>query len=248
MSDKNLTVAKETAIGAPRAPRAPSGFEGIDFSELPIPRLRLLQDVSKAVKARLGVPGQFENSITKEIFDGPLELVPIRVNMGAVYIETGEGLKCKSADGRVNMNGQACAQCPFNEYWRQFKPDGKPPKCAGTVDFLMIDRKTLTEQVPSIMMLTFSKTSYKIGKEALAAARFSGRDLYARAMSVSSWSDHRKKGDFKSFEVKPAGLLSPEELKVAAHWASWFSGAPVNIDEAHDDVAPGAAAHPVDDF
>jgi len=212
---------------------APSGFEDVDSGEFMVPRLKLLQDLSDAVKKRKsGKAGQFENSISEEVMDGPLELVCVSAKNGAVYLVQGEGKKCGSPDGITSDNGDCCKECPYDEYWGAFKGD-EPPKCSGTVDIIVIPRSALKSMLPEseAMLVSFMKTSRKIGRRLISMARATGKPLYARSYNFNSVEDHHKKGDFFNFKIDSNPWLSQDEFNVAAQLCARLQGMKIKTND-----------------
>jgi len=225
---KAITKQETTAIATPS--HAPLGFDDIDMDDLIIPRLRLLQALSEAVTSEKGKSGQFQNSLTEEVFDGPLEFIPLMFKNGAVYFQPGEGLKCKSVDGVTSINGDRCAECPFNEYWKKWKDD-KPPQCAGTKEFTIAQRSTITDAAPNIMVLTFMKTSFGLGKKLISMARLTGQDLFANSYSLESIKTKNDKGTFFNFGLAKGNPLDQKEYDAAMHWYKTLNQMEVKVHE-----------------
>ncbi len=130
---KDLQVAAPTPLATPASNVA--GFEHMSPDDLVIPRLRLLQGLSEAVTDERGKPGDWELTVADQIFTSPLTIIPLSVRNGAVLLEQGKGLVCRSNDGLKNMSGTPCSQCPYDSYYKEWV-DGVAPKCAATKDFL----------------------------------------------------------------------------------------------------------------
>jgi len=224
-----IATKKETAIDVHHTPR---GFENFDIKDMIFPRLRLLQGLSKAVTDGVGSIGQFQDSLTEEILGNTVEIVLLGLRNGAVYFKRGEGMKCKSEDGIKSIRGDTCEQCPFDEYWATWKPDGDPPGCSGTKEFISLLRPSLKEQ-PYPIIVSFMKTSYGLGKRLASMARFTGKDIFARSYIIGSEMVKNEKGSFSKFTIKPNGDLDKEEFKTAEKWFEMVKG--VNIKTQDDD-------------
>lgn len=219
---KELAKKEQTSLAASDDDGL-SGFEDFDMEGLVIPRLRLLQPLSEACDDGRGKPGQYENSLTNDIYDSPLELVLLSAKNGAVYMDTADGLVCKSNDGKVSIKGDECKHCPYNEYYKDWK-DGEPaPKCSATIDLVVVPRHTLSGDMPHVMMMSFIKTSYKVGKKLMSMARYSGKKLYAKSYNFESVKQKNDKGTFYNFNPKAVGFLSDDEYLKAKELAETFS-------------------------
>ncbi len=228
---KAVVVPVATAL--PAVPtQAPKGFDDFDMEDLIVPRIRLLQSLSDAVQKNQGKIGEFQDSLSEETLGSSLEIVLLNFKNGAIYFKQGEGMKCKSNDGIFNMQGVKCTSCPYGEYYGKFHEDGTPPGCSASKEFLVVRRESLKTQ-PYPMLLSFIKTSLKMGKKLISMARLTGQDIFAHAYTVTSVADQRPKGKFANYEIRPAGKLTPEELAVASEYHNIFAAKKI---QAHDDL------------
>lgn len=217
---KDIATRQETAVDINRSPR---GFDNFKMEDLIIPRVRLLQGLSKAVSDGEGKMGQFQDSLTGELVGDSLELVLLGMKNGAVYFKTGKGMICKSNDGIISVKGDVCRQCPYkdefgnSEYWGKFHEDGSPPGCSGTKEFITL-KKDSVGSMPYPMLLSFLKTSYGLGKRLASMARLSGEDIFARSYVIGSEKVQNDKGTFSKFTIKQGEKLTEDELKIAEKW------------------------------
>ena len=216
----SLTVGSQTA----------RGFENFRQEDLIVPRLRLLQGLSKAVTDGKGKMGDFQDSLTEENLGLEIEVVLMGLKNGAVYFMP-EGMKCKSEDGMRSKNGDTCLACPYGEYWGKFHEDGTPPGCAGTKEFVAVTRKTLQGIENRPMIITFLKTSYGLGKRLASMARLTGKDIFAKSYVLKSERMQNKKGSFATFTVAPGADLPADELKASEGWYNMLSTVKVQATE-----------------
>lgn len=236
---KELVKPAETAVAARPPQEELLGFEGWDASELIIPRLRLLQGLSQAVTDGRGSIGNYENSIDGEITRGPLEVVVLGVANGAIYFVQGEGMKCKSSDGITSFRGESCEACPFGVYHKgEWSDSGKPPACSSTKDVIITTRESLSEGVPMPAILTFSKTSYGIGRKFMSAMRFSGTHIFGVSWIIGSAKDKNDKGIFAVPSFKKGSKLNPEELETAKAFYHTINQVRMDKLKVHDEVSP----------
>ena len=213
---------------------APTGFEDVEMDDLIIPRLKLLQSLSLGVVSGDGKPGQFQNSVTEEVFDSPVEIVPLSFKKSAVYLVPGEGLKCRSDDGITSINNDKCEDCPFGEYWKVFK-ENKPPKCCGTYDYVVVTKDSITDDIPNVSLFTFMKTGYKLGRKLISMARLGGKYLYSKSYSIGSTPEKGDMGPYQGITIKPSGNLNADELNACAELAKTFTAKAVTTTHPIED-------------
>ena len=231
---KQIATKQETAM-APVSGTVARGFENFKTEDLIIPRLRLLQGLSQAVIDGVGKMGQFQDSLSGEIIGDSIEVVLLGMRNGAVYFEAGEGMRCKSNDGIANMEGVRCVDCPYGEYHsRPWGKDASPPKCSSTKEFICITRATAQGKEHKPIVVSFLKTSYKMGRKLASIARLTGRDIFADAYVVSSSTMKGPKGTYSVLEVKQNGWLTAEEFKSAEGWYKNIGASNVIVHEASE--------------
>lgn len=186
----------------------------IPADKMIIPRLSLLQALSDAVQEDGQKQGTYQNTVTNENYGETLLLIPIvKPAYGALYIEQGEGLKCKSTDGITNMHGDKCEQCPFNAHYNTWV-DNRPPKCSATIDLLCLEATTLTP-----MVLTFRSVSYKAGQRFITALAMSAK---AQAYRIGARREKNDRGTFYTVDPKGSQPLTEEQYKAAMQWRERF--------------------------
>ena len=209
-------------------------FKSFLSSDVPIekasvPRLSLLQSNSEAVQV-LGHPaGTFEHGLSHTNYGKKINLTPIRISFGALYMVKGEGrknLKCKSPDGVTSIHGSKCAECPFGVYYKQWGKDGSKPKCSETVDFIAI-----TDSMDPIS-ITFRNTSFKEGKKLASALKF---NQTLKSFDMTSVLEKNDEGTF--FVPKVLGFQDIDQMQyeAACQWREQVSKGGVNIeDDSHE--------------
>lgn len=224
-----VTKPKEKAVILNKKPK---GFENFEIKDLVIPRIRLLQGLSKAVTDGVGKLGHFQDSLTNEVLGDAIEIVLIGMKNGAVYFKPGKGMVCKSDDGIVSVEGAQCAECPYGEYWGKFKPNKQPPACSGAKEFVVLKRSSIKEN-PYPMLLSFIKTSYGMGKRLASMARLSGEDLFARSYTIGSEKVQNDRGTFSKFTIRQNGRLGSDELGIVETWFEMMQK--INVRSHEDD-------------
>lgn len=198
------------------------GFETESGREdLLIPRVKLLQPLSPEVQELDMKAGQIINSLTKEVL--PVEFVPVFVFKEYIRFnardEKSEGYDDKYAPGAL-MWKTSDPNAPEVEQTK-FGPNGERPLGQQVLNFF--------SYFPGCTMpiiVSFSKTSYKTGKQLYSLAKFCGGDMFSRKYTLSAKKETNDSGIFWVFQVAPAGMSSPEEHKTAeALWESFSSKA-----------------------
>lgn len=212
------------------------GFEGIDKSDLLIPRAKLLQPLSpEVVEEQLAnaKAGQIRNSLTKELL--PSRVVPI------FCFKT--WMRFNSRDSKAE--GFHAAYAPGGLIWRStnpsdpkvieeagFGPNGEVPLALTFLNFFSF--------FPSVSMpiiLSFSKTSYKTGKQLLSLARFCGGDMWSRAYQLGATLQTNEKGSYYVFSVTTLGESTAEERTHTEAWWKTFSDQATNL-KIHEEESP----------
>ena len=204
--------------------------EDIPTDKILIPRINLLQALSDAVQSDGQKQGTFNNSITKENYGETVNLIPLSIKFGALYLEKGVGMKCRSADGVTNMFGDSCAKCPFNVNYKTWH-EGKPPKCTQTVDLLALETETMQPAV-----LTFRATSYKEGLRLATQLKLSRQAIAVRIGGFKDKNDH---GTFFILKMLAVTPLSKEQHEIALKWREMLKQSAY---EVADENAEGSAA------
>lgn len=237
-----MAPAGTAAMVAPGAPKR--GLEQeIDVKDIIIPRARLLQPTTPEV-AEQSVPGakmgELMNSITKRIL--PKEFVAI-----AFFKNWGRFNPRKKDDP-----GFDAAHEPGATIWISFDkddprvkkeaewgPNNEKPLATAFLNFLAFFPG---EIMPVI--LSFSKTSYKAGKQLLSLATMCEGDLFSRKYRVATETRKNDQGTFAVMKVEAAGLPTPEEAATAEAWYEQYgkSVTTLRMDAQVDEEVPGSPA------
>ena len=200
------------------------GFEGMkmDKADLIIPRAKLLQALSPEVAEGTmdgAKPGQIINSLLLAVL--PARVVPIF---------------CFKSYFRFNSRDEQSENfnpdyAPGAMIWRSTDPDdprvieeaafgenGEPPRALTCLNFF-----SLFPGVAMPIICSFSKTSYRPGKQLLSLARFCGGDMWSRAYQLGSALQKNDKGTYYTFTVTTLGESSAEERSQAEAWWGMFS-------------------------
>ena len=226
------------------------GLEGgVDKEDLLIPRAQLVQALSPEITDRelkklypnLTV-GSIINSLTKE----PLGECFVPVFMFKNYARFNPR---KKDDPAYNKNLEPGAMIwrsndPLDKRVQEetkFGPNGEPPAAITFMNFF-----SYFPGSPMPIIISFSKTSYKTGKQLLSLAKFGGGDLFSRRYRIFSDMETNDIGTYAVFKIQPAGQASPNEYATCERLWNDFSGKAKEIKVHDEDESTVAADNPDD--
>lgn len=245
LSRNDFSQLGETAIGA---------------DDIQMPRLKLLQGLSKAVVDQEAAPGNFWNSLTSENYGPVVKVVPVLGFKNRVYLEQGKGLMCRSIDmlHGIGNPGIVCADCALKD-WPEDRSAGGP-KCRESRNWVglivgasgEIARKKGDGTVPTAIdfeepqFIVLQFTSMASG----AAKKLNGLYMNSRLSNPTlTWSDlvftltassaKTDKGAFFLPEIRPAGRSTDAQKAAAQALLGFISGRTLVVDVDADDDAPG---------
>lgn len=228
---------KSTAVVAPpKGSLATLQAKGRGFEEdtqredLIIPRAKLLQSMSPEIQAGekdLKV-GQIINSLTKEVL--PSVFIPIfkftqwirfnpRDPKAAGYLKdfgAGDVIWRSSDpyDARVQAEGK-------------FGEDGSKPLATKFLNFF-----SYFPGVTMPVIVSFSASSFKTGKQLLSLAQFTGGDMFSKGYALSAAKEQNDMGTFYVLKVDAKGPASPEDFKFAERLWQDFHAKEIKVDES----------------
>ncbi|HET9869566.1 MAG TPA: hypothetical protein VFR02_03590 [bacterium] len=233
---KDLAARPSGAIAAP----AGRGLEQeVDPRDIILPRARLMQPTTPEVIEQ-SVPGArmgaLMNSITKDIL--PMEFVPI-----VFFKNWGRFNPRKKDDPHFDP-----AHEPGDTIWLSFDrddprvvkeaawgPNGEKPAATAFLNFL-----AYFPGQPMPLILSFSKTSYKAGKQLLSLATMLGGDLFSHKYRITTETHKNDQGTYAVMKVDPAGAASPEEQKAGEAWWAQYGKTITSV--RMDDLKPEETA------
>ena len=227
-------VKKEnTALMNPRTSQR--GFEGgIDQGDLIIPRAKLMQALSPELVEGLEKVkvGSIINSLTKEIL--PQEFIPIFMFKNFIRFNP------RSKDdpnfdpdfelGAVIWKSNDALDPKVQEQTK-FGPNGEKPVATTFLNFF-----SYFSGSPMPIIVSFSKTSYKSGKQLLSLAKFCGGDMFARRYRLTSSMESNDIATYAILKVAPIGEPTPEEFKICEKLWNDFSARAKDIHVHEEEV------------
>jgi hypothetical protein len=232
-----ITTKETSSIVVPNQPAR--GFDSMDAQEdLIIPRAKLLQAMSPELadkefrKKNPGVGvGNIINSLTKE----PLPETFIPIFMFKNWIRFNPR---NSAEAGFDPNFG-----PGDIIWRTADPqdpkvaeasfgaNGEKPLATAFLNFFCY-----FEGATMPIIVSFSKTSYKAGKQLLSLAKFANVDMFARKYRLFSEMESSDVAQYAVFKVDVCGKASDEEYKIGEGLWTEFAQEAKNI-KVHDEAA-----------
>lgn len=192
------------------------GLEHLRARDMAWPRLRLIQKTSPEVDTREAQPGQVLNDLTKQIVvdvDSELSFVPVLHFLSWIEwapIEEGGGLLGAS----MKPDSELAARSMAGELNRAGKP-----AVTEYHNFLCVlpDVKDLAGN-PAVVLVSFFKTSYKVGRRLLMLAKMRNTPIFAGKYVLSTKMVTRGKNTWYEYEVNnaPQGGWAPKELYESA--------------------------------
>lgn len=197
------------------------GFEeGVHNEDLIIPRAKLLQPTAEELTqdGNQFRAGQIINSLTKEVLPGVF--IPI--------LYTKEYMRFNGRKGQPSYDpafesGQLMWRTKDENDERvktqcAFGPNGEVPLALTVLSFMCLFEG---QDMPTI--LSFTKTSYKAGRNLLSLAKFGGGDMFSKKYKLSTVAMKGDEGNYFVLKVDPAGKCSEEEFAKAEGYFSTFA-------------------------
>lgn len=228
MSEEQKALAKKEEgklrlSGSDGAKQA-AGFDEVDKEDLKMPRLAILQGLSKLCVEGKAKMGEIGNSITREVYGNSIEFIPLFMFKTRAMFEVGKGLVMLSRDNiTVTMGlgehevyvGKPVEEVPGSS-WK-----GKEPPTFNLVyniPSVIVDR--LGDFPVSLAMM---KTAVKPAKDFISMAKFSGEDMFARVYKLSSKIESNDKGTYAVPVIEFLRRATDEEYIAAKKlFDSWY--------------------------
>ena len=232
--ENEMQKQQSTAIATPQG----RGFEEpTDKEDLLIPRAKLYQGLPvEQEQYPDGKPGQVLNSVTKEVL--PDLFIPIFKFTRYVKFNPREK-NSPFFDANVGL-GDVCWEStdPYDPRvvdGIKFGPNGEAPEVTKILNFFC-----QFQGVPMPIVISFSKTSMKAGKQLMTIAQFSGGDLFSKKYKLGVQKQENEKGSYWVLTISPAGIPTNEEYAECARLWENFHMKPIEVhkDEVKKDEVP----------
>lgn len=240
MSDQELEKKQETAVALNTSRR---GLEEPDDQEdLIIPRVMLIQYTKPKtveIDPKVHIPGTIMNSLTKEIFPldaaGGVIFVPILKKKNWIKFNP-----MKKEDPKFDASVEPGAVIwksddpmdPKVLAGKDFGPNGEPPAVTAFINFLVFVPGS--GKMP--VMLSFSKSSHKAGKELISLARLSDGDLFSWRYRLKAKPEKNDLGEFFVLKVEKIGPNEGDDFKHCEKLWNEFHSRTLKVDEPAADA------------
>lgn len=212
-----------------------TGKENIGNEDIEIPRLKLMQGLSKELEDYNDLrKGNFFHTASETIFDEPFEIVPVYLDRGYILWkprDAGGGILARAPDGIhwSPSSGEFTVQLDKKDggntvtwklaktvqqsglaNWGTMNPSDSNSPPAAT---LMYNVVCAFPGHPDLMpaALTFQRSSIKIGRRFNTKLKTVRTPLFGLKFLVSSFDDSNSRGqDFKNVLIQGAGMVTDE--------------------------------------
>lgn len=213
------------------------GKENIGQADMDIPRLKLMQGLSKELPLYDDLKsGDFFHTATEAIFDEPFRVVPIFMDKQYILwrpLEDGGGIMARASDGvhwapsagsfkvkldRKDGGGEVewklahTVQESGLANWGTMNPrdTNSPPAATLMYNFLLAFPDD-PDQLPAV--LTFQRSSIKIGRKFMTKLKTVRTPLFGSVFTLSSFVDHNSANkDFNNINIVGSGLVEDPDL------------------------------------
>lgn len=183
MSNNDITTTDSTELEQFKSGSGSMlGMEGLDRSDMTVPRYRLIQNTSSD-----GTPGKFVSTLSGQEVD-TITAVLMKVTktrvMWPVAFSRGDKPECRSEDGKHKANGigtGVCDTCPYGKW------DGR---CKTSYTFLGVDDNS------EPFMINIKGSSIKPLKKFLTRILMKDLPLFAYKVVISAKEERNDKGRF----------------------------------------------------
>ena len=208
------------------------GREQLDFEDIEIPKVEVVQFSSKVAKAE--PPDRIElgtliNSVSHSKLDGVFLPLFRYVDFVKWNPKNKQDPNFDSAfDPGQRVFSSSNPRDPRVFGKTEFGPNGETPEVERRINFLCFFPSS--PDMP--LILTFKKTSYNEGKKFSTMTLHDGY-MFARKYQLKWEQEDKGKGHYYKHWCVPAGISSTEEMAAAKKWFDLFIGKKIKV---HDEV------------
>lgn len=249
--EKKATTPKDKLVKQPGGalmvdrpsyiPAGSSGLEEADNQDFTIPRLSICQSNSPQRKKTNSkyieglLEGQLFNTLTGEIYDEELDVVPLYMIKQRIKfhpMEEGGGIECQSFN---SIDGgklcATCAACPHS----QFSED-EAPSCYLIYSYpsLIVRNGQLTSD---LIALSFKSASTKVARNFNTTVRMRNAPMYAAMVRVSPIPDTGAGQEFFNYKLESRGWLDDQMFKAVSSFYESMNREAIKV-HTDDDAEP----------
>lgn len=203
------------------------GMENVDQTDILLPRVKLLQQMSPEVQDGDMKAGQLVNSISGQLIgDGEeVEFIAVAHFKSRILFE-GIGAEakiiCSSPNGLKNMEGINCLTCEKSQWPDEKEAENRRknglrlgPECVQFYNFPVL---LLTGNgQPEIAGLSMSRTKIKVAKKLLTLVRHAGAgiDIFGLKFKLTTVKESSANRTYHNFDITRVGYPSKKEYEFA---------------------------------
>lgn len=225
---KKTEIAKQETTALATNGRGRGFEEPTQREDLIIPRAKLFQGLPVEYDQYPDAkPGQILNSLTKEVL--PQEFIPVFKFTNWIRFnprnKEDRGFDPAYAPGAMIWNSNDPHDPRVVEQGK-FGPNGEPPLATKFLNFFSV--------FPGCAMpvvVSFSKTSFKAGRQLMTIAQLTGGDMFSRKYKLGVKKESGDQGSYYVLTVDPAGMVEGEMFKQAERFYDEFSAKPIKVHE-----------------
>jgi hypothetical protein len=255
---KAIAKAQTTAVAAPLATQA-WGSDGIDKSDILIPKLLIMQGLSQFVSDQKASIGDIVRSTTGEILadgkkKGSVEFIPLTSFKTWIKEEkVGNKFEYRGQEPMTASNSTEPTEWTENgTEWRRNRCLNFYVLLPGDIARDRAARKKLadtgdfpdTDDVLLPCVLSFRRTSYSAGKTLIthfAKAEHMGVPPAVSIFKLFSKIEKNDQGTFQVAVVEKSGKTTSEDIVICRSWYDTLKKSTVKVDDS--DLAKGSDAH-----
>jgi len=247
---------------------AGAGGENVDATKLEIPRITLLQALSKEVAENGLKAGQFYHTITEEELGEELEFVPILFRSQFILWnprENGGGILARADDGKhwnpanaefavkidkkgttVNWKTAPTVKESGLDQWGTFDPSDPKSQPAATEMYSFLIAFPKRPDL-GVAMLALQRSQVRVARKFLSALTFSQMPFFGQVFKMSSVQDTNKNNQtFNNFKFARAGQVDAEQFPVFAGYYKKFKDQTISVQdlEKMQDETPADTSGP----
>lgn len=236
----------------------PSLTEGIDASDILIPKLLLMQGLSDLVTQEVVLQGEIVDSVTKKVVlarprpgekAGYLEILPLSFSK-SIDVST----KAPAVPGRPEEKFKYLETIPFDKQTallerEEILEDGTTVKRMHAINVAVFLRHQLDDPSAFPYIIKFKSSGYKVGKAVMnhfQKCQMTRRNPFGSSLLLSVDKETKDDNTYWVFKIAEGTRLDrvadAHRLATLKNWAKVMQSSKVRVDNSDEDESPAAPA------